>query len=102
MNLVAPDTTRDRLTRDIFLIFLLILIAILFGYLGYHYIVGLSSLDSLLYASFMITGMGGGDPITINTTKWKVFSIVYALFAGIFYLLILSLLIRAITRLIPL
>src|SRR5436189_5866022 len=39
------------------------------GILGYHYIAGLSWIDSLLNASMILGGMGPVDPLTTNAAK---------------------------------
>jgi hypothetical protein len=39
------------------------------GILGYHYIAGLSWIDSLLNASMILAGMGPVDPLSTNEAK---------------------------------
>ncbi len=53
------------------------------GVLGYHMIVGLGWIDSLLNASMILGGMGPVNPIP--TDAGKIFSSVYALFSGAAY-----------------
>jgi hypothetical protein len=48
------------------------------GILGYHYIAGLSWIDSLLNASMILGGMGPVDPLKTNAAK--IFASCYALF----------------------
>lgn len=53
------------------------------GVLGYHTLVGLSWIDSLLNASMILGGMGPVNPIP--TDAGKVFFSIYALFSGAAY-----------------
>lgn len=53
------------------------------GLLGYHWIVGLSWIDSLLNASMILTGMGPVDTMPDNPSK--LFSSFYAMFGGAVY-----------------
>jgi len=50
------------------------------GVFGYHYLEGLSWIDSLLNASMIAGGMGPVDPI--KTTAGKLFALFYALYCG--------------------
>ena len=58
------------------------------GILGYHYIAGLSWIDSLLNASMILGGMGPVDPLKSNAAK--IFASCYALFAGLAFIGIVS------------
>ena len=58
------------------------------GILGYHYIAGLSWIDSLLNASMILGGMGPVDPL--NTNAAKIFASCYALFSGLAFIGIVS------------
>jgi hypothetical protein len=55
------------------------------GILGYHFLGGLSWLDSLVNASMILGGMGPVNPIAAKAGK--VFESIYALYAGIVFLL---------------
>ena len=59
------------------------------GVLGYHYLGGLSWIDSLLNASMILGGMGPVDPIT--THSGKLFASFYALFSGLLFIGAMSL-----------
>jgi len=62
--------------------------ALLIGILGYHVIEGFSWIDSLLNASMILGGMG---PVgELHTNYGKFFASMYALFSGIFFLLIVG------------
>jgi len=60
------------------------------GILGYHYIAGLSWIDSFLNASMILGGMG---PVgELKTDYAKIFAACYALFAGLVFVGIVSVL----------
>jgi hypothetical protein len=54
------------------------------GILGYHFIVGLGWLDSILNASMILTGMGPVDKMETNGAK--IFASAYALFSGVVFI----------------
>jgi hypothetical protein len=61
------------------------------GIVGYHYIASLSWIDSLLNASMILGGMGPvGDPLPTNAAK--IFASLYALFSGLAFVGIVSVL----------
>jgi hypothetical protein len=60
------------------------------GIIGYHYIAGLSWIDSLLNASMILGGMGPVDPL--KTDAAKIFASLYALFSGLAFIGIVSVL----------
>ena len=60
------------------------------GILGYHYIAGLSWIDSLLNASMILGGMGPVNPLLTNTAK--ICASFYALFSGLAFIGIMSVL----------
>lgn len=61
------------------------------GILGYHFLGKLRWVDSLLNASMILAGMGPVDPL--HTTSAKVFASCYALFSGLAFIGIATLLI---------
>jgi len=62
----------------------LILLALMIGIAGYHFIAGFVWIDSLLEASMILGGMG---PIKeLPTDVAKVFASIYALFSGIVFI----------------
>jgi hypothetical protein len=64
------------------------------GVLGYHLFEHLSWLDSLLNASMILGGMG---PVSeLQTRAGKVFASLYAIFSGIFFLLVAGIVIAPI------
>ena len=62
----------------------IILVVLLIGIAGYHWLAGLNWIDSLLEASMILGGMGPINPIT--TTSAKLFASGYALFSGLVFI----------------
>jgi hypothetical protein len=60
------------------------------GVAGYHQFGHLGWVDSILNASFILTGMGPVDPL--RTTAGKLFASAYAIFSGIAFLSTIGLL----------
>jgi hypothetical protein len=58
------------------------------GILNYHYVAGLSWIDSLLNASMILGGMRPVDPVRTNAAK--IFASCYALFSGLAFIGIVS------------
>lgn len=65
-------------------------ISLAIGILGYHYLEGLSWIDSLLNSSMLLGGMGPVNPL--QTTAGKLFASFYALFSGMIFLVIFGVL----------
>lgn len=75
-----PDFLRRQL-RSIGVGAVFIVVALYAGMLGYHYLVGLSWIDSYENAAMILSGMG---PLAAPaTTAGKLFAGSYALFSGI-------------------
>lgn len=82
--LLAKGLYFKRLLNHFYLGFSVIAISLLIGVLGYHFLEGLSWIDSLLNASMILSGMG---PVNdLRTDPGKVFASFYALFSGIVFL----------------
>jgi hypothetical protein len=60
------------------------------GVIGYHHIAGLSWIDSFLNAAIILGGMGPVDPLKTNAAK--IFASCYALFPGLAFIGIVSVL----------
>jgi hypothetical protein len=60
------------------------------GILGYHFFANLNWIDSLLNASMILGGMGPVDPLKTNAAK--IFASCYALFSGLAFIGIVSVL----------
>jgi hypothetical protein len=69
------------------------------GILGYHYIAGLSWIDSLLNASMILAEMGPVDPLSTNEAK--IFASFYALFSGLAFIGIVSVLLAPFVHRMP-
>jgi hypothetical protein len=80
-----------RLLKYLLLSGSVIAVSLLIGVLGYRWIGGLDWVDSILNASFILTGMGPVDPM--KTTAAKLFASGYALFSGIVFLCAVGLLV---------
>jgi hypothetical protein len=66
----------------------LILIALLVGIAGYHFIAGFNFVDSLLEASMILGGMGPVRELPNDTAK--VFASIYALFSGVIFIALMG------------
>ena len=80
-----------RVARHLLLALFLICVALGMGVVGYHSIGGLSWIDSLLNASMILGGMGPVDPL--HSDAAKLFASFYALFSGLAFVGIASLMI---------
>jgi hypothetical protein len=65
---------------------LIVVASLLVGVLGYHYLVGLGWVDSVLNAAMILGGMGPVDPI--KGDAGKVFAALYALYSGLVVLVV--------------
>ena len=64
--------------------------ALFLGVSGYHWIEGLTWVDSILNASMILGGMG---PVAeLHTTAGKLFAAAYALFSGLMFIVVAGLL----------
>ena len=77
-----------RLVLCFGLALLLILGALSIGIAGYHWIAGLTWIDSLLNASMILGGMGPVNPLA--SVGGKVFASVYALFSGLMFIAVMG------------
>jgi hypothetical protein len=64
----------------------LLVVPLVAGIVGYMGLAGLGPVDAFLNASMILGGMGPVDPLPTDAAK--IFAGVYALFAGIFYLVV--------------
>lgn len=78
----------SRITRSICTGLFLILIALLIGMLGYHGFERMSWVDAFVNAAMILSGMGPMG--ALNTFGGKVFAGIYALFSGLFFILIVG------------
>ena len=85
-----------RLVRHVFAASTVVISSLAIGIIGYHFIEGLTWIDSLLNASMILGGMG---PINdLYTTGGKLFASFYALFSGIVFLVIAGVLIAPVAH----
>lgn len=66
------------------------------GMLGYRYICGFDWVDSFLNSSMIMGGMGEINALTDNASK--IFAGVYALFSGLIFIVIISILIYPVLK----
>ena len=85
-----------RLTGHASVALFVMLCSLAVGILGYHFLEGLSWIDSLLNASMILGGMGPIDGL--KTTAAKIFASFYALFSGIVFLVIAGILIAPVAH----
>lgn len=83
-----------RLTRFALLASGIMIASLALGVMGYHYLEHLAWSDALLNASMILGGMGPVD--RPQTLAGKLFASVYALFAGIIFLLAVGVLLAPI------
>ncbi len=73
-----------RIFIHIGLALILVLLALFMGVAGYHWIAGLSWVDSLYEASMILGGMGPFNPL--KSSGAKIFASAYALFSGLVFI----------------
>jgi hypothetical protein len=73
-----------RLLRHFAVAFAIVAVSLGLGIIGYRTLGGLSWVDSLLNASMILGGMGPVNPLVGNGAK--IFASIYALFAGMIFL----------------
>jgi len=70
--------------------FMIVIISLVIGVLGYHVFEKFNWTDSLLNASMILGGMG---PVNeVKTEAGKIFASIYALFSGVIFLVIVGVL----------
>ena len=78
----------NSILRNAFVAFVILLLSLLMGMIGYKYLFGLSWVDSLLNASMILTGMG---PIVAAPSDGaKIFASFYAIYSGVAFLTIVA------------
>jgi hypothetical protein len=85
-----------RMIRSVLMAAVLILLALLIGITGYHWIAGFDFVDSLLEASMILGGMGPVNPL--STDGAKLFASGYALFSGLVFIAIMGIVLAPITH----
>lgn len=90
-TLLSPVQFARRVARHGLLALIVIAFALGIGIFGYHFIAHLGWIDSLLNASMILGGMGPVDPLPSDAAK--IFASFYALFSGLAFVGIASLMI---------
>ena len=90
--LLSRDKFVARVARNAGIAFTLGAIALGVGVLGYRFIAGFDWVDALLNASMLLGGMGPMSDPPLNSNPAKVFASVYALFAGVVFLVSIAVL----------
>ena len=80
-----------RVAGHFWFAFLVLAFGLGIGILGYHFLAGLSWIDSLLNASMILGGVGPVDPLRGFVAKF--FASFYALFSGLAFIGVASLLV---------
>jgi hypothetical protein len=73
-----------RVGRHLAMALIVIGVALGVGVVGCHWLGGLGWIDSLLYASMILGGMGPVDPLKSDVAK--IFASLYALFSGLAFI----------------
>lgn len=66
----------------------ILVVALLFGMIGYHWIAGLGWIDAFLNAAMILTGMGPVNPLVSFAAK--LFAGLYAIFCGLVFLTVMG------------
>lgn len=82
--LASPAIFYKRLLKNILIALLIMLVCLVIGMAGYHYMAGIPWLDALHNASMILSGMG--PVVEIQTVSGKWFSSAYALFSGVVFI----------------
>ena len=82
--LASKDVFFMRILKNLLVATLILLICLVIGILGYHYIADIVWIDAIHNASMILSGMG---PVAEVKNFWgKIFSSAYALFSGVAFI----------------
>ena len=81
---LPPEAFRTRMFRHGFLALIVMVLCLILGMLGYHFLEGLGWVDAYVNAAMILSGMGPLDPL--KTTAGKLFAGTYAIFSGVAFL----------------
>jgi hypothetical protein len=90
-RLLSRARFTKRVIRHFSLALLVLAVGLGIGVLGYHCLDQLNWIDSLLNASMILGGMGPVDPL--HSSAAKIFASCYALFSGLAFIGIASLIV---------
>jgi len=82
--LASRATFYQRILKNIVIALIIMMICIVIGVMGYHYLADASWIDSVHNASMILSGMG--PVIEIQSVSGKIFSSCYALFSGVIFI----------------
>jgi len=82
--LASRATFYQRVLKNIIIALIIMLICLVIGVAGYHFLCEASWIDSIHNASMILSGMG--PVIEINSVGGKIFSSAYALFSGVVFI----------------
>ena len=94
--LASRGTFAGRLRRNGLISLALLAFSLGAGILGYHFLVELSWIDSLLNASMILGGMGPVADMDRKTDTAKIFASMYAIYSGVILLASVGILITPI------
>ena len=80
-RLAKPAVFIQRVALNVIIGLILLTFSLGIGMAGYHFLEGLSRIDSLLNASMILGGMGPVAPL--QTNAGKIFASFYALYSGV-------------------
>ena len=90
-RLLSPAEFAKRVVGHLLLALFVVAVGLGIGVLGYHSLGELNWVDSLLNASIILGGMGPVD--TLHSTAAKIFASCYALFSGLAFIGVASLIV---------
>jgi putative effector of murein hydrolase len=85
-----------RLLGSLAVALAVIVVALLIGIAGYHYLAGFNWIDSLLEASMILGGMGPVNPLPNDEAK--IFAAIYALFSGLVILALMGIMLSPVVH----
>jgi hypothetical protein len=85
-----------RLVKNLLIALGMVAVSLFIGMVGYRHFEKMSWIDAYVNASMILSGMG---PVsTLNTDAGKIFAGSYALFSGIFFLIVMAIVIAPLFR----
>ncbi|MEP6494310.1 MAG: hypothetical protein ABJF01_16625 [bacterium] len=83
---ISPRAFVGRMLEQGRLAVAIIALSVLFGVMGYHWLAGFGWIDAFLNASMILGGMGPVGELKTNAAK--IFAALYALYAGLVFLVV--------------
>lgn len=84
-KLATREVYRRRLVKYSVMSMMILIVSLLVGILGYHFIARLEWIDAFMNAAMILGGMGPVDPLPDKTAM--IFAGCYAIFCGVAFLL---------------